>query len=147
MNWRSDVKNRMHDKPVTHDLELFDQLDLYRLADGLLLNDRAAIAGCVDFVLAETKGTWHGRARAMMCRRLKHCEIPEEQRKQLVACIIGRLTFGNFSEQFYDQLRFAIHADRQTVFEAARENLSSFPKDRVKRYSAWVLQHHTLPSH
>jgi hypothetical protein len=132
---------------VTRDFELFDKSDLYRLADGLLLNDRAAIDGCVDFVLAETKGKWHGRARAKMCRRLKHCEIREEQRKQLVACIIGRLSLGNFSEQFYDQLRFAIHADRQAVLEAARENLSGFPKDHVKRYSAWVLQHSASPLH
>jgi hypothetical protein len=137
----------MHDKPVTHDYESFSPWDLYSLANKLLLNDRAAIDGCVDFVLAESKGKWHGRARAMMCRRLKHCEIREEQRRQLVACIIGRLSFGNFSEQFKDQLRFAIHVDRQAVCEAARENLSGFPKDHVKRYSAWVLQHHTLPVH
>jgi hypothetical protein len=133
--------------PVTHDVKLFSKSDLHRLADGLLINDQAAIDDCVNFVLAETEGNWHGRARAMMCRRLKHCEIREEQQAKLVACIVGRLSDGDFAEQFYDQLRLALQIDRQAVVEAAIENLSGNAKDHVRRYSAWVLQHHNTAMH
>ena len=77
----------------------------------------------------------------MMCRRLKHCAVNPQQREQLVTCITGRLGSGNFSEQFYDQLRLVIFLDRRTTFAAACKFLSESPKDHVRRYSAWVLKH------
>jgi hypothetical protein len=40
---------------------------------------------CVEFILEETKGNWHGRARAVICPRLKHCDV--EQARQPVSCI------------------------------------------------------------
>ena len=119
--------------------------DLYDLAHKLLVHDRDAICKCVEFVLVDTKGIGHGRARAKMCRRLKHCELSNEQRERLVDRIIARLTFGDFAEQFHDQLRLALCIDPQRVFEAALENLSTLPKDHVRRYSARVLAHRKSP--
>jgi hypothetical protein len=63
------------------ELERLDKGDLYDLADGLLSCEREGIGRCVEFILAETKGIWYGRARAMMCLfRLKrieaHCRTP-----------------------------------------------------------------------
>src|SRR5262249_18018138 len=87
---------------------------LHDLANGLdpvASNHAEALERCIEFVLAETEGLWHGRARAMMCRRLKHCELTPDQRRQLVSCITERLATGNFSEQFRDQLRLALHLD------------------------------------
>jgi hypothetical protein len=126
---------------MADDFELLDKGDLYDLATKLLVNDRDAISKCVEFVLADTKGLWHGRARAKMCRRLKHCELSKEQQAQLVDRIISRLCSGDFAEQFNDQLRFALSVDPQRVFEAALNNLSGSPKGHVRRYSTWVLEH------
>jgi hypothetical protein len=67
---------------MADDFELLDKGDLYDLATKLLVNDRDAISKCVEFVLTDTKGLWHGRARAKMCRRLKHCELSKEQQAQ-----------------------------------------------------------------
>ena len=113
--------------------------ELRLLADGLFLDETAdAIERCIAFVRAETKGVWHGRARAMMARRLKHCTLSPDQRSELVSCIIGRLESGEFSEQFKDQLRLALHLDRQSALLACRRALAS-PKDHVRRYAAWAV--------
>ena len=118
-----------------------DKGNLHDLADGLLLCDRQAIDRCLEFILAETKGVWHGRARAMMCRRLKHCDIAPEQRQQLVDCILNRLATGRFSEQFRDQLRLAIYLDPQQTYELARKCLTTKSKDHIRRFAQWVVKH------
>ena len=125
--------------PSPHaDLDALSKVELHALADGLLQPETWLIERCVEFVLAETKGLWHGRARAMMCRRLKHCVLGRTHRSQLVTAITGRLTSGSFSEQFKDQLRLAMHLDLKQTLEACRKGLSSH-KLHVKRYSAWAL--------
>ena len=58
-----------------HSSQSLSKSDLHLLADGLILEDPLAIAACVAFIRAETKGVWHGRARAMMARRLKHSNL------------------------------------------------------------------------
>jgi hypothetical protein len=126
---------------ILHEFENLSPIELHELADMLLSDEADAVAECTEFIRAETRGNWHGRARAMMCRRLKHCVVSPEQREQLVTCITGRLGAGDFSEQFYDQLRLAMCFDRQTTFAAARKNLSSAPKEHVRRFSLWVLEH------
>lgn len=113
--------------------------DLHCLADRLLEPDPAAIERCVLFVVAETRGFWHGRARAMMCRRLKHCELGQQHRVQLVDAITSRLASGQFSEQFKDQLRLAMHLDFQRTAEACRSILASPRRPYVRRYAQWVL--------
>jgi hypothetical protein len=128
--------------PEPHaDFVFLSKKDLQSLADGLILNDPWSIDRCVDFVVSETKGLlWHGRARALMCRRLKHCALGRKQRTQLVEAISGRLANGAFSEQFKDQLRLALRLDRKTTFAAAHRALKS-NKVHVVRYAQWVLSH------
>ena len=123
------------------ELEHLNKGDLYDLADGLLSCDREAIVRCVEFILAETKGNWHGRARAMMCRRLKHCDVAPEQRQQLLDCIMKRLVTGDFSEQFRDQLRLAIHLDTERTFKLAHGCLTSTSKKHARRLAQWVVKH------
>jgi hypothetical protein len=123
------------------ELENLDKGDLYDLADGLLSCDREAIERCFEFILAETRGVWHGRARAMMCRRLKHCEIAPERRQRLVDCIMNRLVSGDFSEQFQDQLRLAIHLDPERTFKLAHRCLTSTSKEHIRRLAQWVVKH------
>lgn len=117
--------------------------DLHTLADGIILEDQWSIDFCVDFVAAETKGLWHGRARAMMCRRLKHSALGRKQRTQLVKVISERLASGDFSEQFKDQLRLAMHLDMDTTLEAAHKALKT-KKGHAIRYAQWVLSHENL---
>lgn len=121
--------------------------ELHSLADGLdpgAANRAQAIEECIEFVLAETKGIGHGRARALMCRRLKHCELTLEQRQRLVACITGRLADGNFSEQFRDQLRLAMHLDPESTFTVAHRLLTAGRKHYIRRFAKWVVDHEGL---
>src|SRR5262245_61748238 len=106
------------------------KVELRRLADGLLDPEPWIIERCVEFVLAETQGLWHGRARAMMCRRLKHCTLGRTHSDQLLACITARLTNGVFSEQFKDQLRLAMHLSLPRTVKVCRAALVS-PKQHV----------------
>ena len=57
------------------DLSSFDKVELHELADELLLDDSAAIEQCVRFFEADTKGLWHGRARALMARSKSSCTV------------------------------------------------------------------------
>lgn len=112
--------------------------ELHAWAGALASCEPIAVQRCVDFILAETQGLWHGRARAMMCRRLKHCGLGRAHRTVLVECITARLRSGNFSEQFKDQLRLALHLDAQRTLAAARKGLES-ARPHVRRYAEWVL--------
>jgi len=118
-----------------------DKYSLHRLADGLLSCNNEARDSCVKFILTETRGRGHGRARAMMCRRLKHCDVSHEQRNQLVDCIMNRLVTGNFSEQFRDQLRLAIHLEPQRTFKLAHKCLANASKVHIRRLATWVIEH------
>ena len=112
--------------------------ELCQLADGLLTLDTAAIEKCIAFILMETRGDRHGRARAVMCRRLKHCPISSAQRLALLTCILGRLSHGIFAEQFKDQLRLAIALDPWQTRITSQQCLTS-AKPYVKRYAAWLF--------
>ena len=124
--------------PPHAEFENLSKLELLRLAEELLDYDPVVVDYCVAFVCAETRGLWHGRARAMMCRRLKHAELSRSQRDKLQTCILGRLEQGFFSEQFKDQLRLAIKlAPKAAIAACQRGTSSSHP--HVKRYCAWAL--------
>jgi hypothetical protein len=110
-------------------------------ADALVAEDPSIVETSVRFVCAETFGVWHGRGRAMMCRRLKHVHLTQVQARRLVGCILQRLSTGHFSEQFRDQLRLALHLDATTTLAAAKQALDD-PTPHVRRYAEWVLSHH-----
>ena len=117
---------------------LLSKPGLHALADRLLADEADAVERCIAFVIAESRGFWHNRARALMCRRLKHCTLSAAQRAALVACIGARLTTGTFPEQFKDQLRLALHLDPAAVRRSAAAALDS-PAAHVRRHAAWVL--------
>ena len=134
--------------PTAHaELAALSKVELHALADGLLKREPWAVERCVEFVVAETRGLWHGRARAMMCRRLKHCTLGRTHRTELLSCITGRLASGSFSEQFKDQLRLAMHIDSRETLQVCRKCLGS-RKPHVRRYAEWALsleQVHNAP--
>jgi hypothetical protein len=121
-------------------LKSLSKVELHSLADGLLHVDSSSVDRCVEFVIAETTNYWHDRARAMMCRRLKHCDLNSVQSQLLVSSVTGRLTTGVFSQQFKDQLRLALRLDETETIEAARRGMSSSLL-HVRQYSQWVLMH------
>lgn len=121
------------------DFELLSKYELHQLANQLLKQDQDAIDRCVLFILAETRGLWHGRARAMMCRRLKHCPLTQAQRIGLVTAIVARLESGSFSEQFKDQLRLAMHFEFHHVTEVCRKIVACPRRLYIRRYAQWVL--------
>jgi hypothetical protein len=120
------------------EFESMSKVEVRALADSLLEGKPDIVETCVRFVCAETVNLWHGRGRAMMCRRLKHIPLARNQKDRLVECILHRLATGQFSEQFRDQLRLALHLDRRATLAATTRGLES-EKPHVKRYSKWVL--------
>jgi hypothetical protein len=114
--------------------------DLVALCDRLLADDPDAVEECVAFLEAETARMWHGRARAVMARRLKHRPLSACQRDRAARAVLGRLTRGQFSEGFKDQLRPALRLDPGRAFAAARAVPADAP-EHVRRYAAWVLAH------
>lgn len=133
----------MRRDPPAHppaELEALSKVQLRALADGLLLGDALAVERAVEFVLAESRGLWHGRARAMLCRRLKHVTLTDAQSARLLSCIAERLADGNFSEQFKDQLRLALFLDPTALFATARA-CSTSSAAHVRRAAQWILAH------
>jgi hypothetical protein len=120
------------------ELSTLSKVALHELADGLRSPEPEILDRCVEFVVADTVGNWHGRARAMICRRLKHCELSPAQRAQLLKRICARLSEGTFSEQFKDQLRLALHLDLEYTLRVARKCRES-QKSYVRRYAEWAL--------
>ena len=111
---------------------------LHALIDALSGGDPQALVRCIDFVTSETRGFWHNRARAKMCRRLKHIALSEDQRDQLVRCIAGRLASGQFSEQFRDQLRLAMRLDPARMAQLAQRSAQS-GTPHTARLARWVI--------
>lgn len=112
--------------------------ELLFLADELRDADPVQVDDCIAFVCAETKGFWHGRARAKLCRRLKHLALSRSQRQKLQACILERLEQDNFSQQFKEQLKLAMQlAPQQTRAVCLRAKSSDVPD--VRRYADWAL--------
>jgi len=115
--------------------------ELLAVAKGLRAGDAQAVNRAVAFLMQDSRGHWHNRARAKFSRRLKHCSLQPPQYRALVSCIAARLQRGYFAEQFSDQLRLALHLDRDALLSAAQEALSS-PLPHVQRYAGWVIACH-----
>jgi hypothetical protein len=122
--------------------ESLDKGELHALCDRLLWEDSAAVEESVAFIEADTRRIWHGRARAMMARRLKHCRLSQSQRTRVVRAILARFASGRFSEQFKDQLRFVLHVAPDQAFAVAG-SCQDAPSEHVRRYAAWILSHET----
>jgi hypothetical protein len=137
------VEKHSWDSPVSPQeltFRSFMKLDLRELCDRLLQDDSKAVEVCVAFLEAETRGTWHGRARAMMARRLKHCGLTRGQKERVISAVLDRLASGRFSENFKDQLRLVLHLDPTRAFDVAFRSLES-QAEHVRRYAGWILAH------
>ena len=124
----------------TSNFESLDKGELIALCDRLLADDSEAVEECVTFIEAETMGLWHGRARAMMARRLKHRRLSQPQRTRVVRAILDRLVSGRFSQQFKDQLRFVLHVAPERAFTVAR-SCQGAASEHIRRYATWILSH------
>lgn len=118
------------------DASSFTKYQLRQLADRLYLQEPGAIEECVAFFAADSRGVWHGRARAMMARRMKHVTLTSIQRSAVLGAIYTRLRSGCFSEQFKDQLRLAFCIDPRGATEACDEATFS-SSEHVRRIAMW----------
>lgn len=122
---------------------MIEKKNLHRLADRLRNGDRDAIESCILFVESDSEGVWHGRARAMMCRRFKHIELPKEDADRLVVSILRKFELGRFAEQFRDLLRLALKLDAESTNDVARR-LSNDSRSYVRRQAEWILENHSI---
>ncbi len=111
--------------------------ELHALIDDVQRGDLDATHRAVEFVVAESFGLWHNRARAKLCRYFKNHPPSDDDRKRLVEAIVARLIDGCFYEQFKDQLTMAIRFDRDRM-EEAQTVASRSEKDYVRRYADWI---------
>lgn len=125
------------------EFDSMSKVQVRALADSLLGEEPNVVETCVRFVCAETIGLWHGRGRAMMCRRLKHIHLSRDQKTRLTECILHRLSTGQFSEQFRDQLRLTLHLEPGSTFATAKR-AQDVSMPHVRRYAKWVLSHERL---
>lgn len=121
---------------VHSEFSLFSKQEFRALADSLTEQD--AIDRCAEFILVETKSIGQRRVRAMMCRRLKHCELNRASHIKLLACIPQSFQPGTLSEQFKDQLRLAIRLDSKQVSDTC-VRAASGEFSHVRRNSEWAL--------
>ena len=117
--------------------ERYDKAELLELIEAVKQDDADAIEEAVAFTLAESRGLWHGRARAKICRNLKNRDVPKEIQDILVQTICTRLSKGNFSEQFKDQLTMAVRF-RPEEMQACADLASKSDRLYVRRYAKWV---------
>lgn len=111
--------------------------DLHGLIDDVHAGDPAAISRAVDFTVAESFGYWHNRARAKLCRWFKNHRPNQDQQQRLVEAIATRLTRGDFSEQFKDQLSMAVRFDPELMRRTATSLLDA-DKEYIRRYARWT---------
>ncbi len=114
------------------------KVDLWELVARLRAGDSSAVGPCVDFVCTETRGYWHNRGRAAMCRRFKHVPLDPDDAARLVAAILPRLREGSIPQQFRDQLGLAILLDPDEARAVARAAATD-EREYVRRFAAWVL--------
>ena len=125
---------------VTRDFESFTKLELIKLCDDVVSGNPTTTNMAILFFCADTKGLWHGRARAKLARRFKHVRLEAIHAKRIVDIVINRFVAGTFSEQFKDQLRLVLHLDPIRILLAARGCAQS-TVPHVKKYSQWILSH------
>ena len=125
---------------VSVDPARLNKEQLHALADAMLTEDPRVLSAVVSFIEADTAGIWHGRARAMFARRMKHISVPRVLAARVEKAVVRRLASGSFSEQFKAQIRLLLHRKTASLFEVALK-CAEHPKAHVRRYAAWVLDH------
>lgn len=89
----------------------------------------------IRFVADEPRGMGHGRMRAVLCRRLKHVELTAGQKRRLSEAIGRRLLSGQFSEQFFCQLRTLSQVDHEALQHWCGRALGESMRSYVHRFA------------
>ena len=100
--------------------------------------DGSAVVRSIDFLIRESLGVWHNRARAKLCRFFKNHPPESDECARLVDAVCRRLLTGQFYEQFSDQLSMAIRFDRDRMAESAAVAVKS-EREYIRRYGARIL--------
>ena len=123
---------------ATRDIRDLTKGQLHDLIDDAKAGDSDAIKQAIAFILVESFGYWHNRARAKLCRHFKNHPPSPKQCDRLVDAICRRLISGNFHEQFKDQLSMAIRFNRDRMEKCGNIALKS-DREHVVRYGHRVL--------
>src|SRR6202042_3479371 len=73
------LENRAPDEAGFAEAASLGKPPLRALADRLLHDDPDAVERSIAFFVLETRGLWHGRARSLIARRLKHRTLTADQ--------------------------------------------------------------------
>ncbi|TWT65007.1 hypothetical protein [Allorhodopirellula solitaria] len=111
--------------------------DLERLIDEVKRGESEAIGRSIAFVVAESFGYWHNRARAKLCRHFKNHPPAPSDCDRLVSTVVDRLLGGYFYEQFFDQLSMAIRFAPDRMGHAASVAVKS-DREYIRRYGVRV---------
>ena len=126
------------EKPNTPQWNHLSKGDLRDLIACVKNGDQSAIDKSIDFIVADSLGMWHNRARAKLCRYFKNEAPNKEQQRRLVDKIKSRLLNGDFHEQFKDQLGMATNFDPRELQQAAEIAIKN-EKRYIRKYAKWVL--------
>lgn len=127
------------DSQFTQPAAKYRSRELHDLINRLKAGDAAALRESVHFTLAESFGHWHNRARAKICRNLKHRPIDPALGDELLRVILERFASGRFHQQFKDQLRLAIRLDPRRALAVATD-LQQHEKEYVRRAARWAIR-------
>ena len=93
---------------TARDVRDLTKSQLHNLIDETKVCNLEAIGQSVAFVLTESFGYWHNRARAKLCRHFKNQRPSPQRSDKMVDAVCGCLLSGNFYEQFTHQVSKAI---------------------------------------
>jgi hypothetical protein len=110
---------------------------MYRVADGLLVDDAACVELAVRFIELRYIGSYSGFIRSLLSRRLKHCALTQDQRQRLHAHFSALAIGEDRCDEFRDYIRLwrRFISPEQTQELAARLKAQSNGEARAK----WLL--------
>ncbi len=117
----------------------YDKCSLFQMIEDMKRGDLAARDYCISFLIIETDGVWHGRARAKISRNLPANHVDTKTANQVVRAVGERLVSGRFSEQFKDQINLGLRLLPDLKLSFAKQGLIS-KKQYVRRYSNWTIE-------
>ncbi len=124
----------------------FKALYLQHIYQRVIVRCPKAIEVAAYHMTTTTKGFGHNRYRSKFACQLKHCQLSEQQRQNILNTILTRLEQGDIDEQFVEQLRFAKWLDSERFIEVANEILQDVNQPKyVIRYAEKLLKFGASP--
>lgn len=118
----------------------YSKYELTHMISLMKKGDLDSLDEAVYFLINESDGVWHGRARAKISRNIKNKDLESDIKLKIAAVIAGRFNSERFAEQFKDQLKTAIKFAPNLLRKYASIQLHS-SKSYMKRYANWIINY------